>query len=183
VDEAAVVPWKNTKIHCLLLGVTIPVLPGYPSQIVPVGVSYKRVPPVQLSETEVQELGLLERFYEQIGSMKELRTLELRARLATDPSPDPSPDPGSRRWNLGRDSSLRCSIWKTQTRLPLVALWTDPVGGAARLCLFDNTRVQGHIRPARCEMDERETAQLTSRRVLHQGQQVDQTVRVVGQAA
>ncbi|KAK3822173.1 MAG: hypothetical protein JOS17DRAFT_819363 [Linnemannia elongata] len=45
------------------------------------------------------QLGLLARHYQQIGALKDLRVLDLRACVATHPLPRVS----SRKWNLGRD--------------------------------------------------------------------------------
>ncbi|KAF9131477.1 hypothetical protein BGX30_013086 [Mortierella sp. GBA39] len=81
-DAVAIRPWACTKIRRLLLGVAIPVAP------------------VHLTDTEAEQLGLLERLYRQIGALKELRVLDLRACVATGLPPRPS----SSNWNLGRDS-------------------------------------------------------------------------------
>ncbi|KAF9098247.1 hypothetical protein BGX23_006663 [Mortierella sp. AD031] len=68
--------WVCTKLQFLELSVVIPEMPNLEPGHVPY---YERTPHVELTEAETELLGLLERFYQQIGTLTELRHLDLRA--------------------------------------------------------------------------------------------------------
>ncbi|KAF9931939.1 hypothetical protein FBU30_009234 [Linnemannia zychae] len=78
LDDAVADPWVCLKLQFLELGVALPVLlepsPGQSHW-------YKRKPVVELTPTEVEQLALLTRLYQQIGSLTDLRHLDLKAIL------------------------------------------------------------------------------------------------------
>ncbi|KAF9129129.1 hypothetical protein BGW39_004436 [Mortierella sp. 14UC] len=83
LEDAIKFPWASTRIQDLQLTITIPEQPLYrpPNNTEPY---YSRPPPTTLSTAEQQQFDNFEALYRQVGALKKLRRLDLRA-LYFDP--------------------------------------------------------------------------------------------------
>ncbi|KAG0214853.1 hypothetical protein BGX33_001749 [Mortierella sp. NVP41] len=133
-DVVAARPWACTSIRMYGLSVEVPALQGYPSELAPVGHPfYERPSPIVLSEDEGEKFALLERFYQQLGALRELNELELRVILAEAAAA--ARRRPQRRCNPELRASVRLSIPETKAT---VARWMDASWPSLRVAKFFN---------------------------------------------